>query len=257
MHAGFYLSPHTVSIGLIGPGIGRQRVARSDRVAGDRLHRDFRLDLRLRGILTSKKMLLADTRVRWTQWRDALAAAAAPADLRRSSRTSHAAQLPHAVIIDCSASADDRAALPAWLAAGIHVVTPNKQASSADLGVLRALAEARRVGGAHYLYEATVGAGLPIIQTLRDLRETGDRDPARSKGSCRARCVPVQRLGRQAAVLARSCARRKAQGYTEPDPRDDLSGTDVARKLIILGARDGHATGAGGRASSKGSCRSR
>ena len=63
---------------------------------------------------------------------------------------------------------------PDWLASGIHIVTPNKKANSADLEFYARLHEARRQGSAHYLYEATVGAGLPVIQTLRDLRDTGD-----------------------------------------------------------------------------------
>ncbi|MFM9816276.1 hypothetical protein ACKI16_48325, partial [Streptomyces scabiei] len=63
---------------------------------------------------------------------------------------------------------------PEWLAAGIHIITPNKKANSADLPFYRTLRDARRAGHAHYLYETTVGAGLPVVQTLRDLRETGD-----------------------------------------------------------------------------------
>ena len=73
------------------------------------------------------------------------------------------------MIVDCTASAAIARHYPEWLAAGIHVVTPNKQAGSADMAFYRTLAEARRAGGSHYLYEATVGAGLPIIQTLRGL----------------------------------------------------------------------------------------
>ncbi|MFM9709848.1 hypothetical protein, partial [Streptomyces galilaeus] len=63
---------------------------------------------------------------------------------------------------------------PEWLAAGIHIVTPNKKANSAGLPFYRQLKDARKAGQAHYLYETTVGAGLPVVQTLRDLRETGD-----------------------------------------------------------------------------------
>ena len=96
------------------------------------------------------------------------------------------------------------------------------------------LMAARREGGAHYLYEATVGAGLPIIQTLRDLRETGD-EIQRVEGILSGtlsylfnvwdgRSEPFSEVVRD--------ARRK--GYTEPDVRDDLSGLDVARKLVIL-----------------------
>ena len=65
--------------------------------------------------------------------------------------------------------------MPGGSSAGIHVVTPNKKANSGPLSYYDSLKEARRLGGSSYLYEATVGAGLPVIQTLRDLRETGDK----------------------------------------------------------------------------------
>ena len=82
--------------------------------------------------------------------------------------------LPHTVLIDCSADAEVAAHYRDWLAAGIHIVTPNKKANSGTLAYYESLKAARRESGAHYLYETTVGAGLPVIQTLRDLRETGD-----------------------------------------------------------------------------------
>ncbi len=86
----------------------------------------------------------------------------------------HADYLPHTVFIDCSASDAVARHYPQWFKRGIHVVTPNKKANSADWEFYQRLREARRLSRAHYLYETTVGAGLPVIQTLRDLRETGD-----------------------------------------------------------------------------------
>ena len=79
--------------------------------------------------------------------------------------------MPHTVVIDCTASADIAKRYPDWLAAGIHIVTPNKKANSADLPFYRRLRDARRAGSAHYLYETTVGAGLPVVQTLRDFMQ--------------------------------------------------------------------------------------
>ena len=137
------------------------------------------------------------------------------------------------MIVDCTASAEVARHYPSWLAAGIHVVTPNKQAGSADMAFYRTLAEARRLGGSHYLYEATVGAGLPIIQTLRDLRETGDRIQ-RIEGLLSGTLSYLFNVWDGEKPFSALVREAKAQGYTEPDPRDDLSGTDVARKLIIL-----------------------
>jgi aspartokinase/homoserine dehydrogenase 1 len=232
VHASFYLSPHTVSIGLIGPGtVGSVFLDQLASQVG-RLTNDFRLDLRLRGILTSKKMVLADTAVPMTAWRDSLDHGVAT-DLEQFVRHVDAGHLPHAVIVDCTASAEIARHYPAWLAAGIHVVTPNKQAGSADLAFYRTLADARRLGGSHYLYEATVGAGLPIIQTLRDLRETGDRI-RRIEGVLSGTLSYLFNVWDGEQPFSELVREAKAQGFTEPDPRDDLSGTDVARKLVIL-----------------------
>jgi aspartokinase/homoserine dehydrogenase 1 len=237
VHASFYLSPHTISIGLIGPGaVGS---ALLDQLASQtaRLTRDFRLDLRLRGLATSRQMLLGDPRLQLTDWR-ALLAAGPPTDLRRFEEHVRAQHLPHAVLVDCSASAEVADHYPRWLASGIHVVTPNKKANSADWGLYARVQEARRLGGSHYLYEATVGAGLPIVQTLRDLRETGD-EIRRIEGILSGTLSYLFNVwdGRQPfSAIVRDA---KASGYTEPDPRDDLSGMDVARKLIILGREMG------------------
>lgn len=237
VHSSFYLSPYTISIGLIGPGTVGSVLIEQLRSQTERLRRDFRLDLRLRGILTSKQMLLGDPGIPLARWRESLAAAPA-ADVARFERHVHADHLPHAVIVDCSASADVAAHYPRWLAAGIHVVTPNKKANSADWAFYNRVRDARRAGGSHYLYEATVGAGLPIIQTLRDLRETGDAI-TRIEGILSGTLSYLFNIwdgGRPFSAIVRDA---KVKGYTEPDPRDDLSGMDVARKLIILGREMG------------------
>jgi aspartokinase/homoserine dehydrogenase 1 len=143
-----------------------------------------------------------------------------------------------AVLADCSASdlVADRYA--GWLAAGIHVVTPNKRAASGSLERWRRIGAAAGASGARLHYEGTVGAGLPVVHTLRDLLDTGDELVAvegmlsgtlawlfnRFDGS-----MPFSTLVREAHAL----------GYTEPDPRDDLSGMDVARKLVILAREAG------------------
>jgi aspartokinase/homoserine dehydrogenase 1 len=150
----------------------------------------------------------------------------------------NAEHLPHAVILDCSASDEVAEQYPRWLSAGIHVVTPNKRANSGPLDLYDELHEARRAAGSHYLYEATVGAGLPIIQTLRDLRETGD-EIRRIDGILSGTLAYLFNVWDGQQPFSAIVRDAKANGYTEPDPRDDLSGTDVARKLVILGREMG------------------
>ncbi len=237
-HSSFYLSPHTLSIGIIGPGtVGRVLL---DQLAGERerLAREFNIDLRVRAILRSSQMLLADQEIALSSWRAELERRAEKPDIARFTAHVHADYLPHAVIIDCSADAKVATHYHDWLAAGIHIVTPNKKANSGTLADYEALKAARRASGARYLYEATVGAGLPIIQTLRDLRETGDAIQS-IEGIFSGTLAYLFNVYDGSTPFSAIVREAKQRGYTEPDPRDDLSGMDVARKLIILGREMG------------------
>jgi aspartokinase/homoserine dehydrogenase 1 len=238
VHAGLYLSPHTLSIGVIGPGaVGRVLL---DQLASqsERLRQQFKLDLRVRGLLTSQRMLLADPGVNLGDWRGQFEARGTDADLARFLEHVHVDYLPHTVIVDCTASAAVAARYADWLAAGIHIVTPNKKANSGDYSAYQKLRSARRTGGAHYLYEATVGAGLPVVQTLRDLRETGD-DITSIEGIFSGTLAYLFNVYDGTKNFSSIVHEARARGFTEPDPRDDLSGMDVARKLIILGREMG------------------
>jgi bifunctional aspartokinase / homoserine dehydrogenase 1 len=237
VHAAFYLSPNTLSIGLIGPGtVGRALLAQMATQI-ERL-RALNLDLRVRGITSSTRMLLEETTVDLSRWEERLSEAGEPLNLPKFINHVQADYVPHTVVIDCTASAEVAEQYRDWLSRGIHIVTPNKKANSGSAAYYRSLQEAKRAAGTHYLYEATVGAGLPVIQTLRDLRETGD-DITEIEGIFSGTLAYLFNVfdGREAFSSIVHAAR--AKGYTEPDPRDDLSGMDVARKLIILGREMG------------------
>ncbi|MGC4027962.1 MAG: bifunctional aspartate kinase/homoserine dehydrogenase I [Steroidobacteraceae bacterium] len=232
-HSSFYLSPSTLSIGVIGPGtVGRVLL---DQLASQqaRLAREFKLDLRVRGILASRKMLLSERGVDLANWKAELEAGAETANLDRFVEHVRVDYLPHTVIIDCSADEKIASRYSQWLAQGIHIVTPNKKANSAGMAYYESLREARRIGASHYLYEGTVGAGLPVIQTLRDLRETGDVIDS-VEGIFSGTLAYLFNVYDGSVPFSAIVREAKKLGYTEPDPRDDLSGTDVARKLIIL-----------------------
>ena len=232
VHSSFYLSPHTMSIGVIGPGlVGGEFI---DQLASQRKRFQIgsNLDLRVRGIITSKRMLLGEPALVHDDWRPSLAGGE-PADLSRFVAHINADHLPHAVLVDCTASREIASHYPEWLSAGIHIVTPNKRANSADITFYTQLMAARRQGGAHYLYEATVGAGLPIVQTIRDLRETGD-DIQRVEGILSGTLAYLFNVWDGRGPFSEVVRDARHKGYTEPDVREDLSGVDVARKLVIL-----------------------
>lgn len=239
-HSAFWLSPATISVGLIGPGnVGRALLAQLaealPRFTSDP-RQAKRLDLRLRAIANSRQMAFTDKRFDPTKVVDALADAEA-LDLDRFAEHVRAPHLPHALIVDCSGSDAVAAHYPAWLAAGIHIATPSKHAGSGDLARYRAIREAERHGG-QFRYEATVGAGLPVIQTLRSLLDTGD-ELTGFEGVLSGTLAWLFNRFDGSVPFSQLVLEAKALGYTEPDPRDDLSGTDVARKLVILAREAG------------------
>ncbi len=237
VHAGFYLSEHTLSIGLVGPGqVGRALLRQIGRAREGLLER-ARLDLRLRAVAGSTRMrLAADNETSL----DAAALAdkpwsnrSGPLDFERFTRQVNDDHWPHAVIIDCSASDEVAERYADWLAAGIHVVTPNKRAGSGPGERYTAIRAPVAAGRARWRYEATVGAGLPIIQTLRDLVDTGDTI-RRIEGIFSGTLAYLFNRLTPDMSFAELVGEAHAAGYTEPDPRDDLSGMDVARKLVIV-----------------------
>lgn len=225
-----------LAVGLIGPGRVGSALLAQLRQAQERLARDHALELKLRGVVARRQMWLDCDDDELNARRDG-AQVWRPNDLDAFAAHVRGNDDRHALLVDCSASAEVVAHYPRWLAAGVHLVTPNKLAASGPLEHWRAIRQAC-AGGARYRYEATVCAGLPVVQTLRDLLDTGDEllsVHGMFSGTLAWLCnrhdgqQPFSALVREAHAL----------GYTEPDPREDLSGLDVARKLVILAREAG------------------
>ena len=233
VHSGFYLSSKTISIGLIGPGtVGRVLLSQIEK-QHERLIDDFNLDLRVRAIARSKSMMLGDRRISLATWAEDYDGSAVDLDMDAFEQHINPDHLPHAVIIDCTADESVAARYADWLERGIHVITPNKKAFSSAYKDYEALQVAADEGSSHYFYETTVGAGLPIISTLCDLVYTGDE--IRSiRGIFSGTLAYLFNVYNGSEPFSEIVRAAKESGYTEPDPRDDLSGMDVARKLTIL-----------------------
>ncbi len=237
-HAGFWLSPQTFSVGVIGPGNVGAALLEQLYASEASLLAKAKLDLRLRAV-TSRNRMVLDQRGIHGNWKAAFENASLPSDLDQFTDHLLSARLPHTLIIDCSGSAEVADRYAGWLAAGIHVVTPNKQAGSGPLARYQAIREAAAATGARFRYEATVGAGLPVITTLRDLVDTGDEVTAIA-GIFSGTLAWLFNKYDGSVPFAELVTQARGMGYTEPDPRDDLSGVDVARKLVILAREAGY-----------------
>jgi len=241
VHAGFYLSSKTLSIGLIGPGtVGATLLAQIEKQA-HRLITEFNLDLRVRAIARSKTMLLGEHSIDLSDWQKQYSAGAAELDFDAFEHCVNPDHLPHAVIIDCTADDSVAARYTDWLERGIHVITPNKRACSGPIAKYEALQAQAAQGSSHFFYETTVGAGLPVISTLRDLIDTGDEVHS-VQGIFSGTLAYLFNVYDGSTPFSTIVRQASENGYTEPDPRDDLSGMDVARKLTILSRELGHKT---------------
>ena len=238
VHARFYLSETPIAVGIVGPGaIGRTLLAQFKQQQAV-LHDEFSIDLRVLGIADSKRMLLDPAGINLDGWAGALAGSETVPDLDAFAAALKSSAIPNAVIIDCSASAAVAERYEAWMRAGIHVITPNKKANSGPYAYYARLRELGRKSYTHYFYEATVGAGLPIISTLQSLRDSGDKVTS-IEGIFSGTLSYIFNTWAPGQPFSAVVAAAKAQGYTEPDPRDDLSGMDVARKVVILARESG------------------
>jgi aspartokinase/homoserine dehydrogenase 1 len=196
-------------------------------------------DLQLNAVTNSRKMLYRSAGIDPAGISEMLEKQGEKADLEKFLKKLKLDPTPRKICVDCTASTDISARYHDILAMGVSLVTPNKIANTAPLEYYKTLRELSRKGPVQYKYEATVGAGLPVISTLRSMLETGDtvrRIEAILSGTLSyifntfSAEIPFSQVVRTAME----------NGYTEPDFREDLQGMDVARKALILAREIGY-----------------
>jgi aspartokinase/homoserine dehydrogenase 1 len=235
VHAGFYLSNKTISIGLIGCGQVGGTLLQQIHAEIEQLKTRYQVNLCVRGIMNSKKMILKHDPIDLTRWKDDLLQNGIPANQQDFIKHIRSDDMPHAVIIDCTANQSIAEQYIQYMKQGIHVITPNKHANAGNLNYYKQL---KSMINTHYLYEATVCAGLPVITTLQDIIKTGDEIHTVSGVISGTLSFVFSELA-QGKSFSAAVKAAKTAGYTEPDPREDLSGMDVARKLVCLGREMG------------------
>lgn len=191
------------------------------------------VELRLAALASSRQMVHDPAGVPLDAWRERLEASATGPDLGPVFADVAERRPTHPVFVDCTSSDELAATYPRLFEAGLHIVTANKKANAGPLAGWRALRRAADRHRRRFLYETNVGAGLPVIDTLKNLLKAGD-EVVRIEGILSGTLSYL--LGRleDGEPLSRAVRDAMERGFTEPDPRDDLDGRDVARKLLIL-----------------------
>ncbi len=238
-------NPRPVSVFLLGCGVVGGELLRQIATEAESLRLHHGVDVQLVGVANSRVILQADDRID-PETATRLLEGDLPAGVRRSANTPSALGTAlrrftceaTPVLVDATASDDHTDLFQDAIDLGVHVVTANKKPLVVSQRRVDALATAARRRRRALRCETTVGAGLPVIETLRTLRRTGDRIH-RVEGSLSGTLGYVS--GETSRGVALSVAVRKARelGYAEPHPAEDLSGEDVARKGLIVGREIG------------------
>lgn len=196
------------------------------------------LNIRLVGITNTKKMLFNEGGISLENWKEELLENGEIANIGSFVSDVQDLNLPYSVFVDCTADKNIVQYYYSLLSSSVSIVTPNKVANSGRYEQYFMLQKAAQKHGVKFLYETNVGAGLPIINTLQGLITSGDKInkiEAVLSGTL-AYIFNNFKVGDRFVDVVKEA---KSKGYTEPDPRDDLSGQDVARKILILSREAG------------------
>lgn len=191
------------------------------------------IELRVRAIASSRKLLVAEDAIDLDGWRSALEKDGRPWSLDDLVAARERLGLLNPTVIDCTTDEALAGKYLDLLEGGFHVVAANKKANTAGIAYYRALRETAARHFKKFLYETNVGAGLPVIDTLQALIRSGDRLRT-FEGILSGSLSLILGLLDDEMPFSKAVEKAVSMGFTEPDPRDDLSGTDVARKLLII-----------------------
>lgn len=239
LHEAFFLSDtkalhlFVIGVGLIGGTLLEQIKKQSDFLKQNRS-----LELKVVGLANSKKMLFHSDGIDLDNWKTDLANATEASDLTRFIGKMRELNLSNTIFIDNTADAKISSYYESILDSSISISTPNKIATSSAYLQYQRLKNIADQRGVYFLYETNVGAGLPVISTLRDLINSGDQI-LKIEGVLSGSLSYIFNSFQAECKFSTIVKEAKELGFTEPDPRIDLNGIDVRRKLIILARETG------------------
>ncbi|EGQ7841608.1 bifunctional aspartate kinase/homoserine dehydrogenase I [Vibrio alginolyticus] len=236
-HENLFNSKHFLDVFVVGiGGVGGELVDQIERQQAKLAEKG--IVIRVCGLANSKGLLLDSEGLPLDHWRDRMSAATEEFSLARLISLVQRNHIINPVLVDCTSSEDIANQYADFLAAGFHVVTPNKKANTASMAYYHQLRDVARSSRRKLMYETTVGAGLPVIENLQNLISAGD-ELERFSGILSGSLSYIFGKLDEGMSLSEATNIAKENGFTEPDPRDDLSGMDVARKLLILAREAG------------------
>ncbi len=240
VHDGFFTQlTKTLHAFCLGTGNIGQTLFKQLNAHSDYLQENNGIQVKIAGISNTRKMLFNSDGISLDSWQDELAATSHTADLKEFVTEMKRMNLPNCVFIDNTASPTPIEFYEEVFKSNISVITCNKIGNSASYQQYKTFRDAAKQHGVDFFYETNVGAGLPIIRTLKDLMNSGDRI-AKIEAILSGTISFIFNNFKGDANFHDVVKEAQEKGYTEPDPRDDLSGKDFMRKILILARDAGH-----------------
>ena len=234
LHDSLFLSKEkTLNIFVIGAGhVGGSFL---DLLAEGKIYmiNNVHVKVRVAGIADIYKMIFDEKGINLNKWRTILDSSKSETDVLQFIDKVKQMNLPDSILVDCTAGLNVVKNYPAILSSSISIVTPNKIANSQKYPFYNSLRELAKEHNVQFRYRTNVGAALPIINTLRDLISSGD-EIVKIEGVLSGTLSYIFNTLRDKDSFSEIVKEAKEKGFTEPDPRDDLNGLDMARKLLIL-----------------------
>ncbi|MFA0084235.1 bifunctional aspartate kinase/homoserine dehydrogenase I [Vibrio sp. 10N.286.49.C2] len=238
-HENLFNSKHFLDVFVVGVGgVGGELVDQIQRQQTKLAEKG--IVIRVCGLANSKGVLLDGKGLPLDQWRDRMGDVTERFSVAGLAALVQRNHIINPVLVDCTSSEDIANQYAEFLAAGFHVVTPNKKANTSSMAYYHQLRDVARSSRRKLMYETTVGAGLPVIENLQNLISAGD-ELEKFNGILSGSLSFIFGKLDEGLTLSQATNVAKDKGFTEPDPRDDLSGMDVARKLLILARESGMA----------------
>ncbi|CCQ09361.1 Aspartokinase [Pseudoalteromonas luteoviolacea B = ATCC 29581] len=236
-HENFFTHIPSIDVFLLGVGlVGKELIKQLQKQQAWLEARNVKLNLY--GVANSKQCLLSEDGICFEQWQEQLAEQTEPFNLARVEQFVKQNHLINPVLVDCSSSQYLADQYASFLRAGFHVVAANKKANTSSFDYYKELKAAALSTRRKFLYETNVGAGLPVLDNLQLLFGAGD-ELLSFNGILSGSLSYMFGAIEDGLSLSDATEKAKSLGFTEPDPRDDLSGTDVARKLLIIARESG------------------
>ncbi|MDE6399271.1 MAG: bifunctional aspartate kinase/homoserine dehydrogenase I, partial [Muribaculaceae bacterium] len=240
IHDSFFLSESQVlNVFLVGIGNVGSSLLSQIRKQQEKLQKEKSLKLNVVGIASSRKAVFSSDGIDITRCHELLDTEGIDATPEIIRREILKMNIFNPVFVDCTASADIAALYQELLEHNVNVVAANKIAASSDYPSYLRLKETARRKDVKYLFETNVGAGLPIINTINSLINSGDKI-LKIEAVVSGTLNYIFNVLASDVPLSRAVEMAKEAGYSEPDPRIDLSGKDVVRKLVILAREAGY-----------------